>query len=146
MSGYHREGGLGSPQVTDLPADTCHTWPQHPAFFVLQLWASQHPLTASTLAYTITTALLHALRLEACSMPWPGRLTCWHLLVVCIFYIKGSQKLMQPHSLWTIQAWSQLWTPCFVCCKICHCARVISVMASDISHKWLQVKCGRKGL
>lgn len=32
MSGYHREGGLGSLQVTDPPADTFHTWPQHPAF------------------------------------------------------------------------------------------------------------------
>lgn len=89
--------------------------PDHTALpFVLQPWASHHHSIASTLAYTITTVHSRASRLGVCSMPWPGRLICWHLPVVRIFYIKGrknvhSQAICQWNSfrvnmgLWQLQ-------------------------------------------
>lgn len=68
--------------------------PDHTALhFVLQPWALHRHSTASTLAYTTTTAHSRALRLGACSMPWPGRLICWHLPVVRISYIKGRKRM-----------------------------------------------------
>lgn len=97
--------------------------------FVLQHWALHHHLTASTLAYTITTAHSRALQPGACSMPWPGRLICCHLPVVCIFYIKGRQKLTQPGRLWVVQVSNQ--TPLF--CKTGSYTRAISMMASKLS-------------